>query len=394
MTKKQKIKNVIKKIAFCSLGLLVAVLGVFGFKSIKTANINTAGAYSTINNNDYLNKNYNKPYIIVNQVSSPFDSGFVTGGLGSFVTVPSSIQWNSSTFTFLNNSDTTAFDKSDELSYISSSVGLTFSNYSELISLKSTYYNSMKYNTYLRIGSLFNANTYSSGVPVVFVYLYYNGSQYTTALTDSSNGLYVYNIGTDMYETFVTIDLNVLLNDFKNTLNNNSLTISDLLTSCSYSIEGIYLQDRGTRMKYICELFNCVDVSNIPNYPNSYYNSNSIDFYNFVTFLNSDSSFSEGQESSRLYWDNYYFNYYKDLQNQNNETSYNNGYNTGYDVGYSEGIKLASDLPGLVSGFASLPFGILSGFLNFDLLGFNIYSLVLSIITLLVIVWLIRRLFS
>ena len=87
------------------------------------------------------------------------------------------------------------------------------------------------------------------------------------------------------------------------------------------------------------------------------------------------------------YWQNYYKDFYNTQYLNNKDAFYNNGYN----AGYAEGAESASILPGAIMSFATLPFSILSGFLNFDLFGFNLYTLILSLCTLLLCIWLIKK---
>ncbi len=82
----------------------------------------------------------------------------------------------------------------------------------------------------------------------------------------------------------------------------------------------------------------------------------------------------------------YYEDYYNSLIKEKSSEAYSNGYL----VGLSDS-KNTSILPKTILAFASYPFTIMSGFLNFNLFGFNLYNLLLAFVTTIFIIWLIRR---
>lgn len=76
-----------------------------------------------------------------------------------------------------------------------------------------------------------------------------------------------------------------------------------------------------------------------------------------------------------------------------NAYEYNNGYNTGYNIGYNAGLEVDNDNwlgNGLLS-LVDIPIMLLSSIFNFDILGLNIYYLILGLLTLGIVLWLIKK---
>ena len=88
-----------------------------------------------------------------------------------------------------------------------------------------------------------------------------------------------------------------------------------------------------------------------------------------------------------------------------NETSYNQGYisgqnsmqgeiksarDEGYNAGYAAGAQQTSSLGNILLGIGGVPFETLQSILNFDLLGINISSLVMSILTAAIAIWIVK----
>jgi hypothetical protein len=80
---------------------------------------------------------------------------------------------------------------------------------------------------------------------------------------------------------------------------------------------------------------------------------------------------------------------YTEGSNTTNETSYNLGYNAGYS--YATENASENSLVGVVGAVATTPVTILTSIFNFEFLGINIAGFILSIITLFVVIWLIKR---
>lgn len=88
-----------------------------------------------------------------------------------------------------------------------------------------------------------------------------------------------------------------------------------------------------------------------------------------------------------------------------NETSYNQGYingqnsmqgkinsarDEGYNSGYAAGAQQTSSLGNILLGIGGVPFETLQSILDFDLLGVNISSLVMSILTAAIAIWIMK----
>lgn len=87
----------------------------------------------------------------------------------------------------------------------------------------------------------------------------------------------------------------------------------------------------------------------------------------------------------------YYENYYKSLYDDKLDKVESSAFESGYNQGYSKGLDKVSELPSTVIAFASLPFSILGGFLDFDLFGFNIYNVILALVTVFLCIWIIKK---
>lgn len=87
------------------------------------------------------------------------------------------------------------------------------------------------------------------------------------------------------------------------------------------------------------------------------------------------------------------------------QSSYNNGYiagqesmkgainiarEEGYKSGYTAGAQQASSLGNILLGIGGVPFETLQSILDFDLLGINISSLVMSILTAAIAIWIVK----
>ena len=67
------------------------------------------------------------------------------------------------------------------------------------------------------------------------------------------------------------------------------------------------------------------------------------------------------------------------------------GYMSGYDNGYLEGQSTGNNLVGLVGAIFTGPVTMLQSIFNFNILGVNMVGFLFSILTLLVVIWLIKR---
>ena len=90
-----------------------------------------------------------------------------------------------------------------------------------------------------------------------------------------------------------------------------------------------------------------------------------------------------------------YSNGFEDGKNSVNTSNYyNNGYNDGYNVGKNDGISSANNYSflGLIGAVVDAPIKAFTGLFDFEILGFNISTFILSLITVCVIITIIKLL--
>ena len=66
-------------------------------------------------------------------------------------------------------------------------------------------------------------------------------------------------------------------------------------------------------------------------------------------------------------------------------------YNRGYNVGYTAGNESGNNIAGIIGAIFVGPINMLSTIFNFEFLGINLAGFILSLTTLLVVIWLIKR---
>ena len=158
---------------------------------------------------------------------------------------------------------------------------------------------------------------------------------------------------------------------------------------------------------------------------NFYRDNNNV--YNFSCVPESDSQLEDFYEITNFEFNSIVVHFiidYRTLQNNRTQTLYNSnnfndGYNIGYQVaqqryndelisekakskqeglnqgyeqGYQVGASQSNSLYGLVIAVIDAPINIFKSIFNFDILGINIVGVTFGIVTLLVIVWLIKKL--
>lgn len=79
------------------------------------------------------------------------------------------------------------------------------------------------------------------------------------------------------------------------------------------------------------------------------------------------------------------------IQTNYHNMDYNTIYNNGKSEGYTQGINSNYSLVNEVKDLVNLPFTFANNALNFDILGLNMYDLFTSCITLLLLIWVIKR---
>lgn len=97
---------------------------------------------------------------------------------------------------------------------------------------------------------------------------------------------------------------------------------------------------------------------------------------------------------SQAVLDDYYNNGYQNGVNDTASISYKNGYTVGYQRGKNDGSREASDfnLITLADTLLSAPVNMFKNMFDFEFLGVNLSAFVLSLITLLVGIWLLKKL--
>lgn len=80
--------------------------------------------------------------------------------------------------------------------------------------------------------------------------------------------------------------------------------------------------------------------------------------------------------------------------NINSEQIFNNGYSVGYSNGYAQGSYSAEngDIADVIYACADTPLTILSGLLNFNILGFNVFGIFTALITICLLFFILKKL--
>lgn len=174
--------------------------------------------------------------------------------------------------------------------------------------------------------------------------------------------------------------------DFATFLRNTEIVIDGDFDSTGYYTDGFFLNRQDFALSF--ESINSARIYshhyftiNTPAMNNTIYvpmGSNLADWGNFYYFTNVSSA-------------DYYDSFYKQLYNNQLQDKVDTSYEQGYNEGYSKGLDKGSELPSTVIAFASLPFSILGGFLDFDLFGFNIYNVILALVTVFLCIWIIKK---
>ena len=120
---------------------------------------------------------------------------------------------------------------------------------------------------------------------------------------------------------------------------------------------------------------------------NAPYNKNDISFLFCCGSRNSD---------TLTYQDGYNLGYETGYSNgfTNGETSgYQNGYNTGYNTGLSDGLNMAqtSNFNSLFNAIADTPVLFMRSLFGFELFGMNVFAIIMSLITGLIVIYVIKK---
>lgn len=128
-------------------------------------------------------------------------------------------------------------------------------------------------------------------------------------------------------------------------------------------------------------------------------------FYNYPLFLYSSNSYTykSGMNENEVFTNGYNNGYsqgknegFQDGYFTGNNEGFNNGFNEGksqgYSEGYNQGLLVAdNDLTALFGGIADTPIMIIYSLLSFEVLGLSMFEILFGIVTVLVVIWLIKK---
>ena len=168
------------------------------------------------------------------------------------------------------------------------------------------------------------------------------------------------------------------------------LYISNAFYNVSFNMYNTYGVDDDTYFQSACCSFS-MNTDDFPNYINlggDYYNKPAYWFYiNFNKF----SSYEEDLTNSITHF-NYHFNYFVDFTFSLNNENYSSGYSIGYEQGYNNGSNhVSTSFSSLLTSIADTPIIMLKRLFCFDLFGYNLFIVVGSLITLLIFVFVARK---
>lgn len=131
--------------------------------------------------------------------------------------------------------------------------------------------------------------------------------------------------------------------------------------------------------------YNCLEISNISTSSNSLnYLNGTLNTINYDISAVNLNSYNMGYDKGYQYG-----------QKANNRAEFNRGYNKGYDDAeqlYADTSGNGNTLVGLAGTILFSPVQMMKNIFNFEILGVNLAGFILSIITLIVVAWLIKRL--
>lgn len=117
------------------------------------------------------------------------------------------------------------------------------------------------------------------------------------------------------------------------------------------------------------------------------YNSYIIDntshnYYYLRSFTESDvqNSYFEGYEEGK-----------EDGLHDGYDLGYTEGFDDGYDLGFDDGLESNNSLVGMVGAIFTGPVTMFQQIFNFNVLGINFAEMLLGLVTLLVVIWLIKK---
>ncbi len=402
--KKQKLKKILSFIGCFALAFLLCALPF-----VKSTNSASAYNYQpnykyNINLNDYPSYNSINYIYDINRLYSEFititnNNETYDNVANTYIDIPIASGVSSITETFdikFNFNSSYVSNYIDKYVLNSSSTLDT----SSLISSYLDYYNLLSstdkfYSVYLPFWVESSSNYLLSSANSTFIIKSYTDESFS----------YSINLGTNNTFSAPLYDNNGVIQPMTSYLLNLSyLTTLDFSNgSLSYLLQNYYFSFTIEMSNWSTRSYSFGSGLYFENFFNYYINRymtfndnflNDRTSFTFINVFNNDLAIYYLTYSSNLtldfdsYWQEYYSNFYSD--------SITNSYTNGYELGYNQGLLDGTETDEIVSksilSFVSYPFTILSGFLNFNILGFNIYNILLGFITTLLLIWVIKKL--
>ena len=386
---KEKIKNYI--FCLCALAMCLAfALAVFlrASENVKASPI-VLGSNISVNENQTLLSDTvsNRRYTLnINYSSSTyqfivreFDSSSVNVYVYNYCNQTSS---NSTTRIYTCNylfyigslsSTSVAIDVSSNKPVITLSLS-DIDNASDTITFTRLYYSTSRSSYYSNVVFSTTGTSFYEGYQVGYSSAINNtyNSLYYTACVQYSNSS---NCPTDFFNKYLPIQpsISVVIDDLLNIYglgyaNKVPIDIYELL----YSIYSSSVNESCLISSSTCVLWTSTDLtlSNLEFGINAIVNNNDI-----ITYSN---SYNTGYVDGRL---------------DGIEVGVEDGKIIGYQQGFIDGQQAEDIVGNAVLSVASTPLMVLSGMLNFDILGFSVYSLVLALFTFLLVIYIIKKVF-
>ncbi len=142
--------------------------------------------------------------------------------------------------------------------------------------------------------------------------------------------------------------------------------------------------------EFIFGEFNCTSIMDVfNNTSNSTNNSYSRKFY-LMSSGDTTTMYDIDKLYIRMQFDSGdYRNFYQDTALYGE--GYNDGYRVGYDTGFEYGENSKNTLVGMVGAIFTGPVTMFQEIFNFNVLGINFAEMLLGLVTLLVVIWLIKK---
>lgn len=206
-----------------------------------------------------------------------------------------------------------------------------------------------------------------------------------------NNGELFYYVPVPVATSLPTDYENYFLNDYIYSYKYSFIMIKNSVLNAYYPLMSI---------NYLTYESSSCYASNLGILETSVYRYNDNDsLYSMFSF---DLSFTDNYSYEALFDDNCWFTldiklldlntYFSGAIDNAYNNGYSNGYNTGYNSGYATGISENNKALPLFMAIADTPIIMLRSLFSFDFFGISFYSILLGVITILIVVWLIRKL--